>query len=122
MLLGDKPVLANASLRCIDQMETAKGPESWDAQESQGARALCGGPTNCEPQRQENSVLLRLCSLGHQEQLWATSIFLGPSAERMLVAALKTAHPPSFSQLLWALTKPQAMAKRIRLCLMVGAS
>lgn len=70
----------------------------------------------------ETQLPLRLCPWGHQEQLWATNIFLGPSAERVLAAAPETTHPPSFSQLLWALTKPQAMAKRIRLCLMVGAS
>lgn len=74
------------------------------------------------PRDRETQLLLRLWPWGHQEKLWDTNIFLGPSAERVLVAASKTTHPPSFSQLLWALTQPQAMAKQMRLCLMVGAS
>lgn len=101
-------------------METAKeaqDPSPRDQEPSVGVQLLIMNPRDRETQ-----LLLRLWPWGHQEQLWATNIFLGPSADCVLVAAPKTTHPPSFSQLLWALTKPQAMARRIRLCLMVGAS
>lgn len=72
-----------------------------------GVQLLIMNPGDRETQ------LLKLWPWGHQGQLWATNIFLGPSAEHLLVAAPETTHPPSFSQLLWALTKPQAMAKRM---------
>lgn len=94
--------------------ETGKGPESREAQHhgsrdhepSVGVQLLIVNLRDRETQ-----LLLRLWPRGHQEQLWATNIFLGPSAERVLVAAPQTTHPPSFSQLLWVLTKLQAMAR-----------
>lgn len=100
---------ADASLGCTHQVGTAKGPDSPEAQHH--------SPRDPEPSlgvqlvmnpRERETQLLRLWPWGQQEQLWATNIFLGPSAERVLLAAPKITHPPSFSQLL---TKPKAMVK-----------